>query len=182
MFRRNREQPVKGPDTTNMNPGKHPGANHGKNRHGFGRPVNTRPPVLPEQKQNCRNQRSRVSDADPENKIDNRPAPIDRVVVSPDADPLEKQQSDQAAQDQGQRGGNRQQHIPDAGRLFAFGQIRHDIRYAIVIQTAGNQRRPTCGILEGIVDQGIHGDCHRIVSVDFLAGWVSGDRVLPVVR
>jgi hypothetical protein len=47
-----------------------------------------RPPLLPEQEQDRRDQRSGVADTDPEDEVDDRPAPEDRVVAVRAADRL----------------------------------------------------------------------------------------------
>ena len=63
------------------------GANHRENRHGLGGAVNRRAPLLAQQAKDRGDQRAGVADADPENEIDDGPAPVDRAAVSPHADP-----------------------------------------------------------------------------------------------
>ena len=82
------------PSSTDVNPWVNPSADNCEDGHGFGRTVDTRPPVLPEQEQNCRDQRTGVTDTDPEHKVHDRPGPEDRVHVPPDPDPSQDEVTD----------------------------------------------------------------------------------------
>ena len=54
---------------------KQTGAGDGKKRHGLGEAVDRLAPFLPQQQQNRRDQRARMSDADPPDKIDDVESP-----------------------------------------------------------------------------------------------------------
>ena len=77
-----------------MNRGKNSCAGHGKQRHGFGEPVDRIAPRLPQQQQDGGDERARVADTDPPHEVDNGEAPADRDGVSPDPDALQKQVAD----------------------------------------------------------------------------------------
>src|SRR5207237_118337 len=62
------------------------GAHDGEESHRFGRTIDRRPPSLPEQIQNRRDERAGMSDADPENEVGDFPRPSDRNIISPNAD------------------------------------------------------------------------------------------------
>ena len=63
-----------------------PRARHGKQRHRFREAVDRSAPLLIQQKQNRRNQRSGVTDTDPENEVGDVPGPANRDLISPCAD------------------------------------------------------------------------------------------------
>ena len=75
-------------------PGKISGAHDGEDRHRLGGAVDRRAPLLAEQEEDRRDQRAGVADADPEDEVDDRPAPADRVVQAPDADAFPEQPAD----------------------------------------------------------------------------------------
>ena len=97
VLRWDREQPVKHPNATNVNAGEHARTDNSENCHRFSGAVDTGSPVLAEQKQDRRNQCSGVTDTDPEHEVHNRPAPVGRVVVTPDTDARHQQVINQAA-------------------------------------------------------------------------------------
>src|SRR5271169_3684928 len=70
------------------------GASHGKERHRFRKAVDRGAPLLVEQKEDGGNERSRVADTDPPDKVDNREAPADGYVDAPDANALHDQVAD----------------------------------------------------------------------------------------
>ena len=82
-----------------MNAWEHPRTHNRKNGHRFGGAVDTGSPVLTEQKQNRRNQRSRVTDTDPEHEVHNWPAPIGRIVITPNTNARHQQVIYQPAKD-----------------------------------------------------------------------------------
>ena len=59
-------------------------AHHRENCHRLGGPVNRGAPALFEQTQHGRNQCSGVANTNPENEVNNRPTPIDRIRQAPD--------------------------------------------------------------------------------------------------
>ena len=61
-------------------------ADHRENRHGLGRSVNRSSPALLQQTEDGGNQRSSVANTNPENEVNNRPAPVDRICQSPHTD------------------------------------------------------------------------------------------------
>ena len=69
-----------------MNQGVDTRARDGKQRHRFREPIDTRPPLLSQQKQNRRNESPGVADADPKHEIGDIKRPTDRLVLSPYAD------------------------------------------------------------------------------------------------
>ncbi len=81
-----------------MNTRKQARADHSENRHGFGKSVDARAPVLAEEKQNGGNQCSGVADTDPEHEVHDRETPHHRVVVAEHADAGHEQIADHRAQ------------------------------------------------------------------------------------
>ena len=64
-----------------------------------GEPVDAGAPLLPEQEQNRRDQRAGVSDANPEDKVDDGPSPANRIVVTPDTNTRRDQVGDALVKD-----------------------------------------------------------------------------------
>lgn len=62
------------------------GADHSEDRHGFSCPIDRGAPGLFQQAQNGRDQSACVANSDPEDKIDDGPAPVDRIGETPDPD------------------------------------------------------------------------------------------------
>src|SRR3977135_2063854 len=91
---------------------KNAGAGHGEKRHRLSEAVDRCAPLLPEQKQNRRDQSSRVADTDPENKVRNIPGPTDRLIISPDSDTVPNQPPEHRAQDSRDAAGHRQSDVP----------------------------------------------------------------------
>ena len=63
-----REEPIRVPNATDVNEGEQPGGQHGKHRHRFRRPIDGGSPRRPEQVQDRRDERARVSNTDPEDE------------------------------------------------------------------------------------------------------------------
>ena len=93
------EDPVDNPHAADVDAGEQARADHGEDRHRLGKAVDARPPFLPEEEQNGRDQRARVPDADPKDEVRNVERPADRAVEVPDADAREEQVEDHQAQD-----------------------------------------------------------------------------------
>src|SRR4051812_47566853 len=92
-------------------------ADHGENRHRLGRPVDRRAPLLPQEAKNGGNQRAGMADADPENEVDDRPAPVDRRAMAPDADSRRHHVNDAADGARGDEAGDAEAPPPPGGRL-----------------------------------------------------------------
>src|SRR5271166_135331 len=86
-----REHVVSHPGTAGVNQREQTSAGHGEEGHGFGEPVNGSAPLLVQQEENGRNQRTGVADTDPPNEIDNGEAPANGDVNAPDSDALNNQ-------------------------------------------------------------------------------------------
>ena len=83
---RQRRQEPRHPDAADVNARENRRAHHREERHRFRRAVDRRAPLLPEQEQDRRDQRSGVTDTDPEHEVGDVPRPADRMIQSPDAD------------------------------------------------------------------------------------------------
>ena len=70
----------------------------GEQRHRLGESVDRRAPLLPQQQQDCGDQRAGVADADPPDEVEDVEAPADRMVDAPDADADEDQLADRGGQ------------------------------------------------------------------------------------
>ncbi len=80
---RHREQPVRAPRPAHVEQREDAGAGDREQRHGFGEAVDGGPPALAQQKQDGRDQRAGVADADPENEVGDVPGPADRADCCP---------------------------------------------------------------------------------------------------
>src|SRR5256885_2241810 len=74
-------------------------ADDGEDRHRFGEAIDRRAPLLTEQEKNGADERSGVADADPPDEVRDVPGPVDRRVVTPDADARVEEVSDREAED-----------------------------------------------------------------------------------
>ena len=70
-----------------MKYGEEAGADHRKNRHGFGGAVDAHSPALAEEQQDCRDQRTGMADTDPPHEVGYVPSPSYRAVQVPEPDP-----------------------------------------------------------------------------------------------
>ena len=87
-------------------------AGHGKQRHRFGKPIDRRAPLLPQQQQDGRDQRACVADADPPHEVDDGKSPGDRHIDSPNADATQEQHPDRPEQQHHQRERQAKSHVP----------------------------------------------------------------------
>jgi hypothetical protein len=71
--------------------------------HGLGEAVDRRPPLLAEEKQDGRDERAGVADADPPDEVDDVERPADGDVVAPDADAGQQELADRQVQEHQQR-------------------------------------------------------------------------------
>ena len=69
-----------------MNAGESQRAHHGEDGHRLRRTIDRGTPLLAEQKEHRRDQRTGVTDTDPEDEVDDGPGPANRVVVAVDTD------------------------------------------------------------------------------------------------
>src|SRR4030042_306143 len=83
-----RHQVQREPGPARVEKRKDTSAHDGKDRHCLGKPGNARPPSLPEEKQNCRNQRTGVAYPNPENEVHNIKPPRHRLIDAPKAKPF----------------------------------------------------------------------------------------------
>src|SRR5262249_7707997 len=111
-----RKKPVGVPRTAQVQQWEQARAGDGKQSHGFRETIDRLPPLLPQQQQNSRNQGSRVANADPPNEIDNREAPRDWNIDSPDADAHRQQVGNPKQQDQNQNERESEPHVPEPRR------------------------------------------------------------------
>ena len=74
------------PDATDVEQREDAGAHHREDRHGLGCAIDGRAPLLAQQAEDGGDQRAGVADADPEDEVDDGPAPVDRAAVTPHAD------------------------------------------------------------------------------------------------
>ena len=93
------------PDAADVDGGEQARAHHGEDRHRLGEAVDARPPLLPEEEQDGRDQRAGVADADPEDEVGDVEGPAHRPVEVPHAHAGEEQVQDHQPQhaQQGQR-------------------------------------------------------------------------------
>ena len=96
-------------------------AGNGKNRHRFSRAINGRSPFLPQQKQNCGDERTGVSDTDPPDEIGNVPGPAGGTIVAPDANAAGHQVGKAPAQQHEHGACDADHHPPGFGCTFPFG-------------------------------------------------------------
>ena len=80
------DDPVAQPRPSHVNNREQAGANHGKDRHGFGRAIDRSPPLLPKQKQDRRDQGPGMPDADPKDKVGDVEGPADGSIQPPGSD------------------------------------------------------------------------------------------------
>jgi hypothetical protein len=90
----------------------HSRADHREERHRFGEPVDRCAPLLTQQQQHRRDQRSGVTDTDPPDEVDDIERPADRLVVSPDAGADEEHLPHRVDKDQQQEEGEREAQHP----------------------------------------------------------------------
>jgi hypothetical protein len=84
---RDREQVVVEPDDGRCGcAGNMAAQMHREDGHGLGEAVDARAPLLAEEEEDGGDQRSGVADADPPHEVGDVPGPVDRRVVTPDAD------------------------------------------------------------------------------------------------
>ena len=76
------------PWATGMDERENAGASHGEQCHRFGKTIDRSAPLLIQQEENRGDQRSRVADTDPPDKVDDREAPADGDVDAPNSDAL----------------------------------------------------------------------------------------------
>ena len=120
------KQPVSQPGTAQVHNRIHAGLGYGKQGHRFRKTINGRAPLLPEQEQNCRDQRARMTDSDPPDEIQNIHSPGDRNVDTPKPNAFEEElrnrQEHQLEEDKRDR-------KPDepAGRCFPLQHDRADL-------------------------------------------------------
>ena len=122
------EQPIKQPRPAQMQQRKQAGAGHREQRHRLGKAVDARPPLLPEQQQEGRDERAGVTDADPPDEIDDRKCPGHGNVGAPNADAGRHQVIDrhqQHAQKQRRRAETRP---PEPGRVASSARCRRSCR------------------------------------------------------
>ncbi len=81
------KQPPCKPYATHVEERKDAGAHDRKNSHGFGTTIDGGSPFLLEKAKDGRDQGAGVTNANPENEIDDCPTPVDRVVVTPHPNP-----------------------------------------------------------------------------------------------
>ena len=79
----NWEEPIRKPNTTNVNAGECTSTNNSENRHRFREAVNCRSPLLSKEEENRGNQGASVTDANPENEVYDWISPSNWVVVTP---------------------------------------------------------------------------------------------------
>ena len=87
-----REHPIEQPRPAHVQQREHARAGHREQRHGLGEPIDRVAPALIQQKQNRRNQRAGVSDADPPHEVRDGESPADRDHDAPNADAFGEQQ------------------------------------------------------------------------------------------
>ena len=131
----NRKKPPSKPDTADMEERENTRTDHGENSHRLSGTVNRSPPPLLKQAEHGRNQRSGVTDTNPENEIHNRPTPVDRIGQSPDTH-TGTDQPEQANPSKG-CGHERNCHTnpPPCGRLcldYAADFIRYPVKITVV--------------------------------------------------
>ena len=93
------------------------GADHREKRHRFGGAVDRGAPLLAGQEKNRRNERARVTDADPEHEVCNIPGPADGVVVSPNADASRDEVTQEGQAHERERHADSHRDIPPGRRL-----------------------------------------------------------------
>ena len=98
-----RDHEIELPEPTNVNQGEKSRRQHGEDRHRFGTAVDDVAPFRAEEKEDRRDQRTRMADADPKNKIGDVEAPEIGATQPRDADvitnliaPTIKEQRDEA--------------------------------------------------------------------------------------
>ncbi len=123
-----------------MNQRKDAGAHHGEQRHRFGRSVDRRSPLLPEQKQHRRDQRAGVTDTDPEHEVRDVERPADRLVQPPRADAGRDLIPDGDDAHEQRRERHAERRPPQAGRpaLHRRADVARDVAERLV---TGDQRR-----------------------------------------
>ena len=92
---------------------KHPGADHGEERHRLGEAVDGRAPFLEQQQQDGGDERAGMADADPPDEVGDGKAPGDRDVDAPNARPAIQQVADRHAEHQEHREGEREADEPE---------------------------------------------------------------------
>ena len=110
-----------------MDEREHAGADHGKDGHGLGKAVDGVAPLLLEEQQDGRDQRSGVADTDPPNEIDDGEAPAHGDVEAPDADTLEEQPGHCREQDEANAPRQGKAEEPTQGRMGGEHDARNNI-------------------------------------------------------
>jgi hypothetical protein len=100
-----------------VNDGEHGRANHGEQRHGFGKAVDGIPPGLLEEQKNRRNQRAGVADTDPPDEVDNGKAPRDGDGDAPDAGAFKEEPGNGDHEQHGDAAGKRKAEEPAQGSM-----------------------------------------------------------------
>ena len=135
-----------------MNTRKQSGTDNRKDCHRFCGTVDTCSPVLTEQKQNRTNERSSVTNTDPENEVNNRPAPIGRVVVTPDTRSGHQQVIHTCAQQAKQAQRDQQDHPPNHWWTFRIPYASSGIGDTFIVEATGYQRRTMRRVVERVVE------------------------------
>ena len=121
-------------------------ADNRKDGHRFRRTVNTRTPVLPEQKQNRGNECPRVANTDPKHEVDNRPSPENWVHITPDTNTGEDEIANQRQKHHRRYRRETKKHIPQH-RLRIFGNSANHFGNRTVRLIPRNQlRTPTWNV------------------------------------
>jgi hypothetical protein len=88
------QHPVAHPNPAHVDAWKYRRHDHGKDGHGLSRAVDGHPPLLAEEQEHRRNQRSGVTNPDPPHEVGDVPGPVDRLVQSPHSNSCAEQVQD----------------------------------------------------------------------------------------
>ena len=111
------EEPVRQPHATNVNAGEESGADHREDGHRLCKSVDAGAPLLSEQEQDGADQRSCVTDTNPEHEVGDVKGPHHRVVETPDADAGEDQIVDDESKVHHQQHADAKHDVPRHWRL-----------------------------------------------------------------
>ena len=108
----NWKEPICKPDATHVNSWKESSANNCEDGHRFCKSIDSRAPLLTEEKENRRDQSSGVTNTDPENEVGDVVRPHDWVIQSPHANASEDEICHAEAQESHHSQTNNKRDIP----------------------------------------------------------------------
>jgi len=141
---RNWEKPICEPHATDVEDGINRRCHNSEDRHRFRCTVDARTPLLPKQEENGADERSGVTDTDPENEPRDVPGPKNRIVQAPDADTFGNEFAKGSEQDEQYAHGQRKENYPRRSR-FLFDNSRDRLGNRVKIAMSEDQRCTLAG-------------------------------------